>query len=349
MPSAMPDESAPLHVSIHGQTAFLTLDRPKALNAIDLALADALDQTLTRCETDPAITRVVLAGSTPRAFCAGGDLRALHKRLMAEGPDATAGQFGRVYDLFARIAHFRIPVIAVMDGIAMGGGIGLGGHATHRIVTERSALAMPEVLIGLTPDAGGSWLLACAPGFAGLRLALTGGRMNGAQAVANGFADHLVDSPMLPALISALEHGKTVQEALLACENARPEAQTPEPEAVDAVYAAPDLTGVLDRLRNHSAAWAREDLAEIEGASPLALRVTFAAWHRVRALGADCAEGFDRALAWERTMIAGLLHHPDFAEGVRARVIDKDRAPKWQWASSDAVPDALVASILGAT
>jgi len=342
MPDDMP---APLVMRVQGRTAFLTLNRPAALNAIDLPMAEALEQALTRCEADPAIARIVLAGSHARAFCAGGDLRALRACLQQDGADAAAGRFGRFYDLFAHVAHCALPVVSVMDGIAMGGGIGLGGHARCRIVTERSVLAMPEVQIGLTPDAGGSWLLARMPGFAGLRLALTGGRMTGAQAVANGFADHLVPSEDLPAMLEALAAGHDV----VAPAAVVPPDDGPAEAGVDAVYAAPDMAGVLARLKGHGAPWAAADLQAMQAASPLSLRVTFAAWHRVRAQGPACPEGFDRALAWERAMVGRLLHQPDFAEGVRARLIDKDFAPRWAWPSVEIVPDALVADILGGT
>ncbi|NVN41921.1 enoyl-CoA hydratase/isomerase family protein, partial [Ameyamaea chiangmaiensis] len=197
-----------------GQTAFLVLDRPTALNAINLAMADAIANALKDWWSDPGITRIVIDSSAPRAFCAGGDLRQIRDRLLGSGADAAAAQFRRVYDLFADLVRSPVPVISLMDGIAMGGGIGLGGHARYRIVTERSILAMPETLIGLTPDAGGSWLLARAPGFTGLRLALTAGRIEGAAALGAGFADYAVPSADLDTLRDALARDMSVEDAL---------------------------------------------------------------------------------------------------------------------------------------
>ena len=312
-----------IHIRHTGGLGRITLNRPGALNALNIDMITHITARLQAWRHDPAITTVLLDSTSPRAFCAGGDIRAILRRLETDGPMAAAEPFRRTYRLASLLAGYPKPVVSFMDGIAMGGGIGLGGHARYRIVTERSCLAMPETGIALTPDAGGSYLLSRAPGLSGLRLALTGGYMNATAALDAGFADRQAHSGMLDTLADALIHqpaGRVV-DSLPPCP-ALPSG--PDIADIAAVYDAPDVPQIMRRLHAHPAEWAQADLMALNRASPFSLYVTFAAYHAARRL-----PDLDSVLEQEFHLIYHLLRRPDFAEGVRARLIDKDNAPRW--------------------
>jgi enoyl-CoA hydratase len=321
-----------LLISRQGRLGRLTLNRPKALNALDRALFGRIAACLAAWRDDPSVETVLIDSSSPRAFCAGGDLRAIHATLGAAGPAAAAAIFRDGYRLVSILAGYPKPVVSFMDGITMGGGVGLGGHVRHRIVTERTIVAMPETAIGLTPDAGGSYILSRAPGLHGLRMALTGGRMQGDEAVAAGFADRMLaaaDLPGLAARLAAQPAGRVVDMAPPV-----PREDSPDLAAVNALYAAPDVATIMDRLARSAEAWASGDLASLRRASPLSLRVTFRAFHAARRL-----PDLDTVLEQEYRLVSSLLRQPDFAEGVRARIVDKDNAPRWmdgtRWSDTD--------------
>ncbi|OUJ06054.1 enoyl-CoA hydratase/isomerase family protein [Acetobacter malorum] len=316
-----------------GPVGRIRLDRPAKLNAVDLEMAEGIARVLEAWEEDPEITLLLLDSTSPRAFCSGGDLRALSDLIRVKGPEAGVRKITRVYGVMQQIAAYSKPIVSLLDGIAMGGGIGLGGHVPYRVVTERSVLAMPETGIGITPDAGGSWLLAQMPGLSGLRLALLGERMNGAQAVQNGFADYLLPSESLPDLVRQIVT-QPVPDLLAAL--AQPVPLAPEP-SLDACYNAPDLAQVLQNLEADGSEEARQDIEALSRLCPFSLQVTWAAWHRARTL-----ETLDDTFAQETTLVGHLMHRPDFLEGVRAKLIDKDNAPRWQPGTLDAVnPDEV--------
>ncbi|MBM9401292.1 enoyl-CoA hydratase/isomerase family protein [Gluconacetobacter azotocaptans] len=311
-----------LLIGRQGRLGRLTLNRPKALNALDRPLFYRIAACLEAWRDDPGIETILIDSTSPRAFCAGGDLRTIRAALAADGPDAAAAIFRDGYRLVSVLAHFPKPVVSFMDGIAMGGGIGLGGHVRYRIVTERTTVAMPETAIGLTPDAGGSYILSRAPGLYGLRMALTGGRMPGAEAVAAGFADRMLPSAALPELADRLARQPAGQVVDMACPVDRPD--LPRPDGLNAIYDAPGVADIMDRLAACPEPWAAEDLHALRQASPFALRVTFRAYHAARRL-----PDLNMVLEQEYRLIASLIRHPDFAEGVRAKIVDKDNAPRW--------------------
>lgn len=303
-----------------GHLGRIILDRPNRLNAVDLDMAEGIARVLEAWREDASVQHVLLEGSAPRAFCAGGDLKKICELLQIEGADEAFRQMNRVYEIMQQIAAYPKPTISFLDGVAMGGGIGLGGHARYRVVTERSVVAMPETGIGLTPDAGGSWILSRAPGLSGLRLAVTGNRMNGVGAVMIGFADRLVPSESLTDLLGLLETRSA--EDVFALINPLP--QLANVQEMDACYDAPDLAHVVRNLAENGSEQARQDLLALSCACPFSVQLTWEAWHRARDLS-SLTEVFQQ----EVTLVNHLIRRADFAEGVRARLIDRDNQPRW--------------------
>src|SRR5690606_15090478 len=294
----------------------VTLNRPQALNALTLDMIRLITAALEAWRDDPAVTAVRIDGAGDRGLCAGGDVRALYDQIVAGSPEEAGAFFREEYALNALIAEYPRPVTAVADGITMGGGIGLAGHASDRIVTERSRLAMPETRIGFTPDVGGSWLLAHAPGRLGEYLALTGTTMDAADALLCGFADRFVP----------VDGQASAGESKLAA--ARP--------WIDDAFAAADVRGILERLRARPEPEAADTAATLETLSPTGLAVTLAAVRRARTL-----PDLRAALAQEYGLVMWFATtQPDLVEGIRAQLVDKDRNPRWNPATiGDLAPD----------
>ncbi|NHO31751.1 enoyl-CoA hydratase/isomerase family protein [Acetobacter fallax] len=344
----------PFLLERRGSLARMTLDCPKKLNAVDAATAEEMLSVLDDWRDDSEVRMVLIDSSSPRAFCAGGDIKAIRSIIGQDGPVAAHTSMAIPYRTMLAIARYPKPVVTVMDGITMGGGIGFGAHARHRIVTERSVLAMPETAIGLTPDAGGGWLLARAPRPHGLRFALTGGRMNGAQAVTMGMADHLLHSDCLPSLMDTLADvsGEEIDAVLgnLAAARAGDVSLPGLLAASVPVYDALTLTPaeglplVLERLEavivaGGDVAWAEEDVATLKAACPFSLHVTWLMQQKLASMEL-ITDGF----SLESSAVGRLLARADFCEGVRARVIDKDNKPVWQPASIGGVDAEEVAN-----
>ena len=265
------------------------------------------------------------------------------------------------------IARYPKPVVAIMDGITMGGGIGLAGHAAIRVVTERSRVAMPETRIGFTPDVGGSWLLARAPGELGVHLALNSRTMDAADALHAGFADSFVPSERLPHLLQALaeraDPGSPAEIVMLFDETPGPSALALARDWVDACYSAPTVAEIITRLRAFAegrpdaasssfplhpldpaaSAYAGAAAEELETLSPTALTVTLESVRRARTL-----HSLEEALEQEFRLVSWFIEQHDLREGIRAQVIDKDRSPKWSPATLDAVDPGLASHVIGA-
>jgi len=328
-----------------GALGHLTLNRPKALNALDLGMIRGLAAALAAWRVDTDVQIVLLDGAGERGLCAGGDVRALYDMIKEERVDETVAFFREEYALDAAIAEFPKPVVAIADGITMGGGIGLAGHAAIRIVTERSRLAMPETRIGFTPDVGGTWLLGRAPGRLGEYLALTGGSMDAADALYAGFADHFVPSDRLDALREALAHRADPtgpsEIVLLFDETPEPSALAAKREWIDDAFAGDSVIEIVARLRASGVPEATETADELEALSPTALAVALEAVREARAMAGlrDALAGEYRRVLW----FAG--HHPDLVEGIRAQLVDKDRTPRWAPSSlAELSPDAAAAA-----
>lgn len=304
-----------------GRIGLVTLDRPRALNALDLPMIRALYEAFDVWQDDPDVAAVVLLGAGDRAFCAGGDIAVVHRSATGD-PELARTLWREEYRLDARIARYPKPVVAVMDGITMGGGVGISGHARVRIATERTVLAMPEVAIGLAPDVGGALLLARAQGETGTHLALTAKRIGAHDSVYCGLADHVVRSAQVPVLVDELsEHGKlgsfaeTPGAPVLAAERAW----------IDDCYRADTVEEIVDRLRSRPETAAREAAETIASHAPTALKVTLRALRSARSMS-----GIEECLRQDFRLCQRFLRHPDLREGIRAAIIDKDRTPRWK-------------------
>ncbi|WP_040167136.1 enoyl-CoA hydratase/isomerase family protein [Microbacterium gorillae] len=328
-------------VLVHRQGGLgrLTLNRPRALNALDLDMVRALAATLRAWVDDPDVATVLIDGAGERGLCAGGDVRALRAALVEGRTEEAETFFREEYDLDLLIATYPKPVVVFADGVTMGGGIGLAGHAAIRIVTERSVLAMPETRIGFTPDVGGSLLLARAPGRLGEYLGLTGATMTGADAIEAGFADHFVPSERLSSLLDALQHradpGTPSELVLLFDETPDAGPLHAEREWIDDAFARDTVAEIIARLREigGAAAAAADTLEEL---SPSSLVVTLAA---IRAARSN--PDLSAVLEQEFHLGAFLGGRPDMPEGIRAQLVDKDRNPSWSPATIADVPADL--------
>ncbi|MCO5732424.1 enoyl-CoA hydratase/isomerase family protein [Rhizobium sp. SSA_523] len=326
-----------ISVRRQGRVGHITLTRAKVLNAVNRPVVDAMTAALTRWADDPDIALVMVDADSEKAFSAGGDLTSMYH--YGKSGDFTSGNlFWRdEYRLNALIARFPKPYVAVMDGIVMGGGVGISAHGSHRVVTEHSVVAMPECAIGLIPDVGGSYLLRRAPGRLGEYFGLTGARMDGATAIHAGFADFYVRRESLPALKqSLLDSGDISQIESFASEP--PESEVARLESnISRVFDAESVTGILDRLATEPGEWAQKALASMTAASPISLLATLSTIRR--------ADDLNTALRNEYRFVSRVLEHGDFVEGIRAIIIDKDRSPRWRYPEIGAVPPALLAQM----
>jgi enoyl-CoA hydratase len=306
----------------------ITLNRPKALNALTLDMGVTIARLLRAWAADPQVGAIMLDGTGERAFCAGGDIRALYDAAKAGDP-LPARFWSDEYHLDALVARYPKPVIAVMDGLVMGGGVGLSAHAAHRVVTERSAVAMPEVGIGFFPDVGVAFRLARSPGYAGTYLMLTGERMGAADAIYCGLADINIASQRLAELSTALADCHTadgVRARLEDLSTSPPVGKLPAARQwIDSCYAANSVEDIVERLRASNIEDARAALATMRTKSPTSLKV---ALRNIRsALSfARVEESFRQDYRIALACIAG----HDFIEGIRAAIVDKDRNPAWR-------------------
>jgi enoyl-CoA hydratase len=323
---------------IDGGVGFVTLNRPKAINSLTQGMVTAMDATLTDWADDDRVGAVVVAGAGDRGLCAGGDVVAIYHSAQADGAQARQFWFDE-YRLNARIGRFPKPYVALMDGIVMGGGLGIGMHGSVRVVTDTSKIAMPEVGIGLIPDVGGTLLLSRTPGLLGLHVALTGAPFSGADAIALGFADHYVPHARLQAFNTAIV-ADGVSAALRAhAEEPPPSELEAQREWIDACFAGETIADIVAALRSHDESSAHDAADLISTRSPIALAVTLASVRR--AAGYTTLE--EALIAEYRVSCAAVRSH-DLVEGIRAQVVDKDRNPKWSPASLAAVTDEDVAA-----
>ncbi|MFF3757319.1 enoyl-CoA hydratase/isomerase family protein [Streptomyces sp. NPDC002185] len=333
MPTGTPD----VLLRTEGRAGFITLNRPRAINALTHAMVRAVDGALTDWEHDPAVTTVVVEGAGERGLCAGGDIRAIHDDARARGT-ASAAFWRDEYRLNARISRYPKPYVALMDGIVMGGGVGVSAHGSVRVVTERSRVAMPETGIGFVPDVGGTHLLGQAPGELGTHMALTGAVVGAADAILTGLADAFVPSAELPALSRDLTD-LAPEEALARHTAAPPACVLAEQRAwIDACYTAPTVEEIVERLFGSGVSAAKETAETLLGRSPAALKATLATLRRSRALGS-----LEAVLDLEYRVSCAALTTPDLVEGIRAQVVDKDRDPHWTPATLTEVTEADVA------
>lgn len=319
-----------------GVAGIITLNRPKALNALTLGMVRLIHPQLTAWAQDEAISCVIIQGTGDRAFCAGGDIRALHDWGKA-GDRQQIDLFAEEYRMNTAIKEFPKPFVALMDGINMGGGVGLSVHGSHRVATERLLFAMPETGIGLFPDVGGTYFLPRCPGEIGMYLGLTGSRIKAADAIYAGIADTFVPSDALDALLASLCEGVAPDAAIGAVSQELEIAPLSAMRAeIDQHFALSSVDAVLKSLTASGSDWCLKMVSTIESKSPLSTRVTF---EQIRT-GADLE--FRACMALEFRLTNRFMAAPNFYEGVRAVVIEKDQAPKWQPATLADVDDGQV-------
>jgi enoyl-CoA hydratase len=326
-----------------GAAGLVTLNRPHALNAVSLAMVRALTRQLADWETDPEVARVVVTSNDSRAFSAGGDLRALYDLGRAGRYDEALGYFREEYALNARIKRYRKPYVALIDGIVMGGGVGISVHGSHRVAGDKFMFAMPEVGIGFFPDVGATFFLPRRPAALGTYCALTGERLDAADAVAAGVATHRVPSARFPDLIEALCRAVPLAASLAAC--ARPAAHGPVASrrtAIETLFTGGRVEDILAALDAEGAAggpdaaFASAAAALIRTKSPTSLKIALAQTRRGSAL--DFAE----CMRTEFRIVSRVVRGHDFYEGVRAVIIDKDQSPRWEPSTLAAVSAAEV-------
>ena len=308
---------------IDGGVGLITLNRPKAINSLNQTMVDALSAVLSRWETDDAVRAVVLSGAGERGLCAGGDVVAVYHSAREDGVEAR--RFWRAeYLLNGQIGRFAKPYVSLMDGIVMGGGVGVSAHANIRVVTDTSKVAMPEVGIGFVPDVGGAFLLARAPGALGLYAALTGAPFSGSDAMAMGFADHYVPHGELDAFAKAIVDDGV--EAALAAHAVEPPPSdlALQRDWIDECFAGDTVEDIVDALRGHGTAPARDAADLIATRSPIAVSVALAAVRRAAKL-----DTLEDVLVQDYRVSSASSRSHDLVEGIRAQIIDKDRNPKW--------------------
>ncbi|WP_315768090.1 enoyl-CoA hydratase/isomerase family protein [Bradyrhizobium sp. SZCCHNR2012] len=319
-----------LIVRREGSAGIIRLNRPKAINAMTLEMSLGIDAALDLFEADPEVAAVILEGAGERGLCAGGDIRGLYESSRAGG-DLGKRFWRQEYVMNARIAAFPKPYVAYMDGLVMGGGVGLSAHGRHRIVTEKTKLAMPEVGLGFFPDVGGTWLLSRAPGELGTYFALTGQTMNGPDAIHARFADAVVPSEKWPALREVLTKIKPGTQSSdierLIDGVATGEASGPVAalqDRIDRWFAYDSMHDIVVALEQDGSELALATLKTLREKSPRGMVVTLKLLRLARKAGSlqDC-------LVREYRAALEVFRSDDFREGVRAAIIDKDRNPRW--------------------
>lgn len=317
-----------------GRAGRIRLNRPKALNALDLEMVRLIHEAVNLFAADPAV-HVVLVDAPERGFCAGGDIRALRAASIAGDAEAVAGFFAREYAMNQAIADLRKPYIALIDGVCMGGGIGISVHGSHRIATEKAVFAMPETAIALLPDVGTSYVLPRLPGKLGMYMGLTGARMQGADAVHAGLATHFVPSDRLEALAASVV--KDGAGAVAEFSAPLPAFSLAKARGwIDDVFSAASVPALIARLENDGSEFAQAALALLRAHSPSAIYWS----HRILREGAK--HHLPECLQAELALVRQVAMGKEFLEGVRAMVVDKDRQPKWQPATLEAVDPAAI-------
>ena len=333
----MSNQTSGVHIRTQGHAGRITLDRPDALNAVTPDMCLAIEAALVNWADDSAIALVIIDGAGDKAFCAGGDIQDMYATGIA-GDYTYGDQFWRdEYRMVATLFNFPKPVVTFLHGFTLGGGVGVGCHGSHRIVCEESVIALPEVSIGLVPDVGGSLILARAPGRIGEYLGLTGDRMDAADAIHAGFADYYISRNIWPTLIETLcttGNWDAVDHV----------AQTPPPSRlvvwqseIDDVFGGETLGDIWRGMPDPLTEAIEHGRTLMLHNSPLAQRAALLMLRKVRTV-----DTIEAALDYEFRATSRALEHGDFLEGIRAAIIDRDRAPKWRYPTWEDVPGSEV-------
>jgi len=328
-------------INIEGGVGRIRLNRPKAIHALTHGMCDAMIAALLEWRENNSVRLVMIDHAEGRGFCAGGDIRMIAESGKGDGVEARAF-FYREYQLNHLLFTYVKPVIAFMDGVTMGGGVGISQPAKYRIATERTMYAMPESGIGLFPDVGGGWYLSRLPGRTGEFLALTGARIDGAECVALGLATDYVLSEKLDALkAEIIADPASLETAISNAGETPPEARiTANRSRIDRLFASNTYEDVLAALKADGSEWALKELATLANKSPTTCKVSL----RLLAQGRDHVD-FAEEMKVEFRVAAHICQRHDFIEGVRALIVDKDNAPKWDPDTPEGVTDHMIAQL----
>ena len=324
-----------------GSVGRIRLNRPKAIHALTTAMCEGVLEALETWRGDDAVRCVMIDHAEGRGFCAGGDIRMLAESGATDGIAARRFFFTE-YRMNHRLFTYAKDSVAFMDGVTMGGGVGISQPCRYRVATENTRLAMPETGIGLFPDVGGGWYLSRLPGRVGQFLALTGARVNGADCLDLGLATHFIAADRLEAVKQALHDRPGEIEAVLAEASSRPEgaAVLAKQGGIDRLFASDRLEDVFAALEADGGEWAQATLATLKTKSPQTMKVSL----RLLADGANMATFADE-MRQEYAVGARVVQRHDFLEGVRAVIVDKDNAPKWNPATPEGVSDHVIDQI----
>lgn len=327
--------------AVEGRAGRIRLNRPKAIHALNLPMCEAMLAALEAWRIDPAVDLLMIDHAEGRGFCAGGDIRMLAESGAKDGVEARAF-FHTEYRLNNRLFTYAKPTVAFMDGITMGGGVGISMPCRFRVATENSKFAMPETGIGLFPDVGGGWYLSRLPGRVGQFLALTGARLDGAECLYLGIATHYIPTASLDEVKEKIAADPSAVEAILDAFSEEPPAARIEDnlDAIEQLFASDRLEDIYAALQADGSDWARKELATLETKSPQTMKVAL----RLLAEGAEM-KSFADEMAQEYAVGSRVVMRHDFIEGVRAVIIDKDNAPRWNPATPEGVSDALIDEI----
>ncbi|THD74690.1 3-hydroxyisobutyrate dehydrogenase [Thalassobius vesicularis] len=330
-----------LTIRTRGRIGHITLTRPKALNALSYDMCMAVERAMDAWRDDASVALIVIDAEGEKAFCAGGDIAEMYATGTAGNLDYGRKFWRDEYRMNAKLAEYPKPIVSLMQGFTMGGGVGLGGHVSHRVVCDSSQISMPECGIGFVPDVGGSYILARAPGRLGEYLGLTAARMGPGDAIHAGFADHYIPQDKWPALIDQLAASGDVAAVALAAQPAPDSPMAAQQPEIDALFGGEGLQDLLNALHTDGGEFAAKALKTLMRNAPLSMAVTLEMIHRLRGPSLTIR----KALEMEYRVSHRIMEHGDFLEGIRAAIIDKDRNPKWKHAH-DSVPATAVSQML---
>ena len=323
-----------VHLHSHGRAGHVSLARPKALHALTQAMCEAMSEALLGWRSDPAVAAVIIDHAEGRGFCAGGDVALVRRSALEDGGKAGRAFFFAEYRLNHLLFTYPKPVVAFMDGVTMGGGVGISQPAKYRVVTENTLFAMPEGAIGLFPDVGAGWYLPRLRGRTGAFMALTGARLDGAECLWAGLASHYLPSERrAEAKARIVEAPGEIAAILAELSTEPPEARIAgNAERIDRLFGADSLEAVIAALEADPSDWAAKELKAVTAKCPTTAKVAL----RELAEGARRTDFADEMRA-EYRIAARMMLRPDFAEGVRAVLIDKDNAPRWEPSAPEGV------------
>lgn len=327
---------------VEGSAGIISLNKPRTIHALTFDMVRAMIDQLLVWANDPAIRVILLDHADGRGFCSGGDINLLRRSTLEDGGVAGRKFFYDEYRLNHLIQGYAKPVVSFMDGITMGGGVGIAQPARYRVATENTHFAMPETGIGLFPDVGGGWHLSRLPGRVGYYLGITGARIDGADCLSIGIATHYLPAGKLAEAKAriAADPGKVVAILAELSVDAPPSRLAPYLADIGRLFAADTLEDILAALAADGSEWAIKELVGLRGKCPVSMKVVLRQFNE----SLKCASFADN-MRMEYRIASRILVRPDFAEGVRAVIVEKDNAPRWSPASPEAVSDALIDGI----